>query len=85
MSDQVPVVEGKGLVELLSKAVIDPSFREKLFADRKHYAKQYQLSTNDTLALEKIEESRFIDASKGDGQNVAMFWEIGIGITIHLP
>jgi hypothetical protein len=83
MSGHAPVLEGKGLVELLSKAVVDPGFQKELFANRAAFAKQYQLSLNDTLALEKINEVEFAHAAKGGGQNVSASWAIGVGVSGH--
>lgn len=79
MSAQQPVLEGKGIVELLSKAAIDPMFRTELFANRDRFAKEYGLSLNDAAALAKIDPNEFAENTKNAGQNVSAAWAIGIG------
>jgi hypothetical protein len=79
MSDQKPVLEGKGLVELLSKAAVDPGFRTELFANPAQYAKKYDLSLNDAGALGKIDPDEFARNVQSAGQNVSAAWAVGIG------
>jgi hypothetical protein len=76
-----PTSEHKGLIELISRGVVDPQFRSELLQNPDKYAGEYQLSTNDTLALKNIKESEFEKAAAG--VNMRPEWTIGIGFSGH--
>lgn len=55
----------KTLIELLGRALVDPKFREKLKSNRQGVAHDYQLSSDDKAALEKLDEKK-LDAAAGN-------------------
>ena len=52
-----------GLMELLGKAVVDPEFRNKLFAEPDAVADQYGLAPSDKAALKTIDRAKIDEAA----------------------
>jgi hypothetical protein len=52
-----------GLAELLGKAVVDPTFRDKLFASPDAVADEYGLAPNDKAALKTIDRAKIDEAA----------------------
>jgi len=72
--------EQRGLMELLGKAVLDQDFRKKLFAEPDKMAQQYQLSTQDTEALKKV-DPKSLEAAATQMANRS---EVTISIVIRI-
>jgi hypothetical protein len=75
-----PPPEQRGLMELLGKAVLDIDFRKKLFQEPDAMAKQYQLSTQDTEALKKVDPKTLEAAAT----QMASKSEVTISIVIRI-
>jgi hypothetical protein len=54
---------GRGLTELLGKALTDKEMRSKLFADPDGTARAFNLSGQDTEALKKLDSAKFEHAA----------------------
>ena len=52
-----------GLMELLGKAVVDPAFRDKLFASTDAVASEYGLSAQDKEALKTVDRAKIEEAA----------------------
>jgi hypothetical protein len=52
-----------GLMELLGKAVVDPAFRDKLFASTDAVATEYGLSPQDKEALKTVDRAKIEEAA----------------------
>jgi len=50
-------------MELLGKAVVDPAFRDKLFASTDAVADEYGLSANDKEALKTVDRGKIEEAA----------------------
>ena len=73
--------EGKGLVEAIGRAIIDPEFRDRIKSDPTGVAADYGLAQRDTNALIAIDHGKLDEAAKGVGGRAD--WTIGIGISGH--
>jgi hypothetical protein len=66
------------LIGILGKAVIDPEFRAELLKDRNAIAEQYQLSSGDRDALNKLDGSKLGEAAKHLGKRPDITVEVAV-------
>jgi hypothetical protein len=69
-----------GLMELLGKAVVDPTFRDRLFASPDTVADEYGLAPDDKAALKTIDRAK-IDEAASEMTNRS---QIAISIVIRI-
>lgn len=55
---------GKGLVELIGKALTDNEMRGRLFKEPRALAAEFKLPKSDIEALERLDESKFAEAAE---------------------
>ena len=79
MASSSDLKQGRGLMEILGHAVIDPTFRKKLFDEPDKVASQYGLSPQDTLALKNIDRAKI----EGAASQVKESSEFAISIVIR--
>jgi hypothetical protein len=63
MASSSELIQGRGLMELVGRAVIDPEFRKKLFDEPESIAKQYGLSPQDSAALKTLDRPKLESAA----------------------
>jgi len=63
MTTTKPEPPGRGLMELLGRALIDPKLRERIYKDPAALAKEYQLAPQDEDALRHFERGKLEEAA----------------------
>jgi hypothetical protein len=79
MASSGDLKHGRGLMEILGHAVIDPTFRKKVFEEPDKLAKEYNLSPQDTEALKNIDRAKI----EGAASQVKETSEFAISIVIR--
>jgi len=59
----LPAAAGRGLMELLGRALIDPKLRERIYKEPDALAKEYHLTPLDEDALKHLERAKLEEAA----------------------